>query len=207
MDLRYHAYGMADPVFYDSPSAEAPDAGEYSTGCPIPEDWMRRPRGVWMMQGKVGMGMPDQGWKIHVSAGLENAKHVLDIVHKYCVQQHMSFKFLRSRRVLLVQNSKYAERGGSGKFITIYTADEAVLEQTLNELGALLEGQPGPYILSDLRWRSGPLFVRYGGFRERFCQSESGEMVPAIETPDGRLVQDSREPVFRVPVGSRCPIS
>jgi hypothetical protein len=36
-------------------------------------------------------------------------------------------------------------------------------------LGELLYGQPGPYILSDLRWGSGPLYVRYGGFAERYC--------------------------------------
>lgn len=200
MDLRYHAYGMVDPVFYDAPSTEIPgEEDDYSAGRRVPDGWARRPMGVWTMQGRTDGTIPDQGWKIHVSAGLHNAEEILGIVANYCVEHDVFFKYLRSRRVLLARNSKYAERGGSGKFITIYPADELVLEQTLRELGGMLEGQAGPYILSDLRWESGPLFVRYGGFRERLCRSEHGEMVPAIETPDGRLVPDHRDPVFRVP--------
>ncbi|MEU8119856.1 class III lanthionine synthetase LanKC [Spirillospora sp. NPDC049024] len=200
MDLRYHAYGMVDPVFYDAPSTEVPgEEDDYSAGQHLPDGWTRQPRGVWTMQGRTDGSIPDQGWKIHVSAGLNNAEEILDIVAKYCVEHEVFFKHLRSRRVLLARNSKYAERGGSGKFITIYPADERVLERTLRELGGMLEGQRGPYILSDLRWGAGPLFVRYGGFRERLCRSEYGEMVPGIETPDGRLVPDHRDPVFRVP--------
>ncbi|QFG21355.1 class III lanthionine synthetase LanKC [Actinomadura sp. WMMB 499] len=200
MDLRYHAYGMVDPVFYDAPSTEVPGEDDgFSAGRQVPDGWTRQPRGVWTMQGRTDGSIPDQGWKIHVSAGLHNAEEILDIVAKYCVEHDVFFKYLRSRRVLLARNSKYAERGGSGKFMTIYPADERVLEQTLRELGGMLEGQRAPYILSDLRWGSGPLFVRYGGFRERSCRSEYGEPVPAIETPDGRLVPDHRDPVFRVP--------
>jgi hypothetical protein len=36
------------------------------------------------------------------------------------------------------------------------TADEEQLHRTLRELGALLEGFEGPYILTDLRWYDGP---------------------------------------------------
>ncbi|WP_026314144.1 class III lanthionine synthetase LanKC [Actinomadura flavalba] len=205
MDLRYHAYGMADPVFYDSPSAEPSGIDGYAVDLPVPRGWMRIPRGVWMMQGRPEVTLADQGWKIHVSAGLDNAEHILGIVAEYCVDRELPFKFLRSRRVLLARNSKYAERGGSGKFITIYPPDDRVLEKTLAELGGMLEGQRGPYILSDLRWESGPLYVRYGGFRERLCRADGGEMVPAIETPDGRLVPDDREPVFRVPAWVTVP--
>ncbi|GAA1573857.1 class III lanthionine synthetase LanKC [Actinomadura kijaniata] len=205
MDLRYHAYAMADPVFYDSPSSDTRETDGYSDDLPLPDGWERRRVGVWVMQGHDGLTMPDQGWKIHVSAGLDNAWPVLELVAKYCVEQEMPFKFLRSRRTLLARSSKYAERGGSGKFITIYPADEGALEKTLHELGGMLEGQPGPYILSDLRWRSGPLFVRYGAFKEKFCRDGRGEMVPAIARPDGVLVPDARDPVFRVPAWVEVP--
>jgi serine/threonine protein kinase len=199
MDLRYEAFCIADPVFYDSPAIPMPEGGDYAESRPVPEGWGRRPQGVWMMQFRLDGTLPDQGWKVHVAAGLDNAEEVLDAVIDYCTRHRVAFKFLRSRRVLMARNSKYAERGGSGKFITIYPRDENALERVLRELGSALDGQPGPYILSDLRWRSGPLYVRYGGFRERLCQDESGVMVPGIEDPEGRLVPDLRDPTFRVP--------
>jgi hypothetical protein len=69
----------------------------------------------------------------------------------------------------------------------------------LHELGTALDGSEGPYVLSDIRWGSGPLHVRYGGFVERFCQLADGEQVLAIAAPDGRLVPDPRQPSFTLP--------
>ncbi|MDQ4040034.1 MAG: hypothetical protein M3313_17215 [Actinomycetota bacterium] len=100
---------------------------------------------------------------------------------------------------------KYAHRGSSGKFVTIYPADEVQLEVVLNELGEALAGSQGPYILSDLRWGEGPLYVRYGGFAERHCVSDTGTLALAIEDPIGRLVPDSREPTFRLPAWVSLP--
>lgn len=123
----------------------------------------------------------------------------------YCLQHRIPFKFRRNLEVLLLTNAKYANRGSSGKFVTIYPADEAQLEVSLNELGEALAGSHGPYILSDLRWGEGPLYVRYGGFAERHCVSETGALVLAIEDPDGRLVPDRREPTFRLPAWVSLP--
>jgi hypothetical protein len=145
------------------------------------------------------MVTPTQGWKIHVSACLSNAEDVLASVRKYCVNREISFKYLRGKPALLMRNAKYAARGGSGKFITIYPADDAALELVLAQLDRLLTGQPGPYVLSDLRYGDGPLYVRYGGFADRYCEDENGEIVTAIEDPSGRLVPDHRTPVFNVP--------
>ena len=98
-----------------------------------------------------------------------------------------------------MRNAKYAPRGGSGKVVTIYPQDEAACERILAELDAILDGAPGPYILSDLRYGAGPLYVRYGGFTERHCLGPRGEMVLAIEDAAGALVPDPRSPVFTVP--------
>jgi class III lanthionine synthetase len=104
-----------------------------------------------------------------------------------------------------MRNAKYAPRGSSGKVITIYPVDEAACERILAELDAMLDGAPGPYILSDLRYGAGPLHVRYGAFTERYCQGSRGEMVPAIEGPAGDLVPDPRSPAFAVPDWVRMP--
>jgi hypothetical protein len=128
--------------------------------------------------------IPAQGWKIHISSCLDNADDVLALAREYCIDRVISFKYLRSRLTLHMRNVKYAHRSGSGKFITIYPADDTELELILSPLGSLLKDQPGPFILSDLRYGAGPLYVRYGGFAERYCEDDRGELVTAIE--DGR---------------------
>ncbi|NYH91202.1 serine/threonine protein kinase [Actinopolymorpha rutila] len=101
--------------------------------------------------------------------------------------------------------SKYAPRGFSGKLVTIYPVDDAACEKILVELGELLEGEPSPYILTDLRWGRGPLYVRYGAFANRRYFSADGQLVSAIEDDTGALVPDSRDPIFRVPHWVRLP--
>ncbi len=54
------------------------------------------------------------------------------------------------------------------QFVTVYPADEEQLHTVLRELGSLLEGFEGPYILTDLRWHDGPLYVRYGAFARMY---------------------------------------
>ncbi|MER7487789.1 class III lanthionine synthetase LanKC [Streptomyces sp. NPDC126497] len=164
-----------------------------------PDDWSCHTGPDWTMLTPHGYRMPSQGWKVHVSATSENAHSILVRSWEWLVAHRMAFKFIRSRQVLLRRNGKYGDRGASGKFITVYPEDETRLASVLHELGAVLDGERGPYILSDLRWRSGPLYVRYGGFVARTMKSERGEVVPCIEDPEGRLVPDVRGPSFRPP--------
>lgn len=201
MDKRYELYCLADPLFYDSPARSNRGGGDFDlVSRPLPEGWDQFPKGEWIVcVPPAGMVLRAQGWKIHISSCLANADDVLALVWKYCVDRKISFKYLRGRATLLMRNAKYATRGGSGKFITIYPPDDTELELILSQLGSLLEGQPGPYILSDLRYGDGPLYVRYGGFTERYCEDESGELVAAIEDASGRLIPDRRTPVFSVP--------
>ncbi|MGI5215720.1 class III lanthionine synthetase LanKC [Plantactinospora sp. CA-290183] len=200
MDERYDAYCAVDPLFYDSLSSSTSVASGFAAaGRPLPQGWQREPSDDWMIYGPVGGSLPQQGWKIHISACLDNADRILDAVWDYCVPRGLSFKFLRGPRMLLLRNAKYARRGSSGKFVTIYPRDEAELELTCKELAERLDGEAGPYILSDLRYGSGPVYVRYGGFAARYCLSEDGQVVPAITDGTGTLVPDRRDPVFHVP--------
>lgn len=203
MDKRYDSYCAVDPLFYDSLSA-APAAVEYFPQRELPEGWSRRPYEDWSGCGPDGQELPPQGWKVHVSAGLDNAEQVLGIVWEYCTRQGLAFKFLRGPKLLLMRNSKYASRGKSGKFVTIYPRDEAELERTCTELAEALRGQAGPYILSDLRVGDGPVHVRYGAFVRRFCVRD-GKTVPALADPEGVLVPDRRDPVFHLPEWVKLP--
>ncbi|PWR10767.1 lantipeptide synthetase [Micromonospora acroterricola] len=199
MDDRYDSYCAVDPLFYDSLSTAASTAPRYAADRPLPAGWERETKDDWLVYGPVGGTLPQQGWKIHISARLDNAERVLTRVLDYCQARDIPVKHLRGPRLLLMRNSKYARRGSSGKFITVYPRDDAELELTAKELADLLDGEPGPYVLSDLRYGAGPVHLRYGGFAARYCLSPDGQVVPAIEDQHGRLVPDRRDPVFHVP--------
>lgn len=200
MKLHYFEYCLADPVFYDEPDRWNNHEGGYrQTDSPFPVGWSTGRKGPWFHYMRNGVRLPDQGWKIHVSANRDTAQKVLDITADYCIENEVCFKFLANESSLVTRNLKYADRGGSGKFITVYPRTDAEAEVIINELSGPLEGLGGAYILNDLRWHDGPLYLRYGGFKERYTRNELGEPVPAIETPDGELVPDKREPVFSYP--------
>jgi hypothetical protein len=199
MDNGYEVYCIADPLFYDSMSGSNRVESFDAARRPVPEGWQRRPLDNWVVMNPVGATVPPQGWKVHASACLGNAERILETVWAYCVPRGIPFKFLAARNVVHLQNAKYAPRGSSGKFVTIYPTDIDTLGMILHDLGERLEGEPGPYILSDLRWNEGPLYVRYGGFALRHCLSARGDRVPAIEDPTGALVPDRRDAVFYTP--------
>jgi len=200
MDDRYEAYCMADPSFYDAMHSEHTAGASFLTaGRPLPAGWHRHEQGDWFTFRVVDAELPAQGWKIHASACLDNAERVVGAVWEYCIPRGTSFKFLRSPTALRARVSKYAPRGHSGKLVTIYPADDTACETILTELGELLDGEPSPYILSDLRWGGGPLYVRYGAFVNRYTVDDHGEVVPAIADTDGALVPDRRGPVFYTP--------
>ena len=199
MDLRYEAYCFADRLFYDVQSTSETADDDFSRALPpLPADWSQTDLTIWRYLQPAGARLPEQGWKIHVSATVRNAGEVLLTAYDYLVERRIPFKYLRTRGIVLARNSKYAPREASGKLITVYPADEAQLATVLRELDALLAGSPGAYILSDLRYGAGPLFVRYGGFVEQWLEVE-GKRVLAIAGPDGALVPDRRKPTFQVP--------
>lgn len=205
MNQGYETFCMASPWFYDAMHSDMTAGTSFAlTDRDVPEGWSRTEQDDWFVYGS-GAKVPAQGWKIHASACLQNAERVLEAVWTYCVPRGISFKFLRSPAALISRVSKYAPRDASGKLVTIYPKDDAACQQILIELGATLDGEPSPYILSDLRWGDGPLYVRYGAFAMRHCLGDDGQLVPAIEDNTGKLVPDPRGPVFTVPPWVQLP--
>lgn len=204
MDTRYLHFCHPGNEFYDQRTAADESVFDLAAD-ELPVGWSRVPSGPWIGLRPPEQALPTQGWKIHATAQQANADKILTTVWDYCRAGGIALKFLRSREALAEANAKYADRGSSGKFITVYPADERQLRQVLTELGAALDGETGPYVLSDLRWRKGPLFTRYGGFAERTVVTGTGDRVHAIENPAGELVPDNREPRFRTPSWVRLP--
>ncbi|MEU7745950.1 class III lanthionine synthetase LanKC [Nonomuraea sp. NPDC049158] len=203
---QYELYCLADGRFYDTlEHSTAEDADFPIAHRPVPEGWLHEATETWCYYAPGGVApLPSQGWKIHVSARVDDAERALAAVWDYCLPRGIAFKFLRGLPVLVMLNSKAASRASSGKLVTIYPRDESQLELVLKELHELLRDVRGPYILSDLRYGEGPLFVRYGGFAERHCLS-GGERVLAVEDGGGQLVPDVRGATFSVPPWTTLP--
>ncbi|AJE84340.1 hypothetical protein SLNWT_3964 [Streptomyces albus] len=205
MYLTYLQYCHPSSPFYEQRGTEGPDVLFPLHRADLPEGWAREIRSEWIMYSRADVPLPWQGWKIHVSATTANAEELLAAVCAHCFAARLPFKALSGMPTLRQRNSKYADRGGSGKFLTLYPPTEEALATALDALDALIGGHQGPTILSDLRFREGPLYVRYGAFVSRHRTDESGRRIECIEDPDGNLVPDERRPGFHPPSWAAVP--
>ena len=126
VDQQHALYCLGNPVFYDSAILHLSEKEEFDLArCPAPEGWAKLKTGDWVEYDPLDNRLPAQGWKIHASACTESAEEILRVVWDYCMPRRIAFKFMRSQQLLFLRNAKYANRAGSGKFVTIYPADEA----------------------------------------------------------------------------------
>ncbi len=193
-------YCIAHPRYFDVPE-RIPDAATWfaASKAPPPDGWVRGQAGLSVTLRPEHLPLPEQGWKVHVSATLDDAERVVGLVRDFCVANLVAFKFVRSRAATLALNSKYWPRNASGKLLTLYPRNTEQLTFVLERLGAQLSGVVGPYILSDLRYGEGPLFVRYGAFKELWHRLPNGSRVLGIRRPDGHTVPDVRGVTFTIP--------
>ncbi|WP_243027422.1 class III lanthionine synthetase LanKC [Thermus albus] len=160
----------------------------------------------WVVYYDEGAALPEQGWKIHVSAHPGNAERVLAKAASYFEELRVAFKFALDRNVLVLLNSKAMARGSSGKFITAYPASVQLFREVIQGLAERITGEAGAYILSDLRYKdSRAVYFRYGAFRQQYIVDELGRRIPAIATPALELVPDRREPYFAPPAWVAWP--
>lgn len=206
MDQQYFHYLAGDRNFYDSPDrGDVFGADRYELAADV--DWTAWHQSItasWAML-SCGPALPPQGWKIHISATPASAQYAVTTASRYFHAAEVNFKFIPTEHELINRNGKRADRTASGKFITAYPRDERELQTVLEDLDPLLSDVSGPYILSDLRWASGPLYVRYGGFHHMTVVDERGNEVPAIVAPDGSLVPDVRDVAFLPPAWVELP--
>lgn len=142
---------------------------------------------------------PEQGWKIHISVDLKDAQNLLFDVANFLILQEISFKYVPNMRALVAKNVKYASRGASGKFITIYPKDTDQFIELLDKLKSITDCyEPGPYILNDQQWKGSNVFFRYGGLK-RIVSVINGKEVSSIRTPEGELIEDMRVPYYHLP--------
>lgn len=172
---------------------------------PLPDDWTLRRWSGWEGWTPRDSRPRVQGWKIHVSATPDDARETLARTTRICVARDVSFKFRHEAGALQDTNGKQHDRGSSGKFVTIYPDSDEQLAVLLEELEAALAGQRGPYILSDLRYRDAPVYVRYGAILSFSYPDANDRPVLAITDPDLRMIADQRQPKFHIPDGIELP--
>lgn len=185
----FDLYSQRDGDFYDLVAAR------------LPADWWIQRSGIWYHCGSPSNTIPEQGWKIHVSATVGDARETLKRVLEVLFQRgDTNFKFALDSFVLSLLNGKNWSRGGSGKFITVYPKDTACFLDLIEDLHNATLGQRGAYILSDLQYREkSVVFYRYGGMGPRYALNITGEKVPLLTGPDGSDIPDRRLPFPATP--------
>lgn len=201
LDLQYLRYCQpGNPFYAPADNKEVGDIFDVSADAPV--GWSSKVTHPWMNWIPNEWSFPRQGWKIHVSATSENAEAVLLSSARFCFNAGLPFKHLESTRDFLTQNSKYADRAAAGKFITIYPSSDEEFASALKELDVILVGSEGPYILSDGRWRSGPVYFRYGAF---VPPSDGAPFISTLIDPEGNEVEDPRRPIYTPPEWAVLP--
>ena len=92
-----------------------------------------------------------------------------------------------------------------GKFITIYPPSTDMAVVIASDLHRLTANFRGPVVPYDNRLRNNScVYYRYGGFSKSTIMFR-GKEVEAIARPDGKFVQDRREPRTAVPSWISAP--
>ncbi|MFF3603705.1 class III lanthionine synthetase LanKC [Streptomyces sp. NPDC002463] len=197
---------LADREYY-LPLAGAADPGPRFAPGEVPPGMHGSAQGIWTVWGSPRTGLAEQGWKIHVSARLDRAQHVLDTVAGICFSEGVPFKHLSARLFFLFLHHKHAARAQAGKFCAIYPPDTASARRLLERLRDALDGEEGPYVLTDRRFRdSRTVHYRYGSFDgARSRLRADGTREGMVRDGSGREVVDSRLPAFHLPAGITDP--
>ncbi len=195
---------LTDDDFYE-PWDTADHGTRYDAGS-LPGNWTRLDSGAWTHWGPAELVLPDQGWKVHVSSSLTNARSVLAVVSAVCAELGVPFKHLAGQRTFLRAHEKHANRVQSGKFCTLYPPTEECAHRIIRRLADDLSGISGPFVLSDRRFGTSEcVSYRYGAFRGRMRVDAEGVHVPTMTGPDGVEIDDERRPSFHLPPGVSDP--
>lgn len=166
--------------------------------------WRQRKSGIW--NHVVFGNLPNHGWKIHVSATLEEAPEVLRIASNIAFAQECSFKHLHSVDAFYRLHFKNESRLQSGKFIALYPSSEKVAAELLEALRLGLSGLSGIDVLTDRRYRDSPsVFYRWGAFTDSGRLNNRGEPEELVPDGNGGMVPDVRLPRFTLPDGIHDP--
>ncbi|MET9295282.1 lanthionine synthetase LanC family protein [Streptomyces sp. NPDC003077] len=184
-----------------------PSSGHPSPARPASGGWTVEPGEFWChVRPPGGVVRRAQGWKLHVSATPLSAPLTLARAAEVLVAHRAAFKFAGTPgRVAELVSGRYA-RGGGGKFLTVYPADDAAFRLLAEELHRATRGLPGPAVLSDRRYLpDSQVFYRFGAFAAVPELTNDGCFAARLTDPDGRSVPDERKAWFSPPAWAGDP--
>jgi len=162
--------------------------------------------GIWWSY-RYNDRLPDQGWKIHVSATHRTAHETAVKVIEHLTTRGIDFKLALDLNIFELLNSKRVARGNGGKFITVYPHDDDEFRTCIAELAELLADTEGAYVLTDHRYRDcKALYFRYGQLLNTYTVDTMGRKRQHILGPDGP-VPDDRTPAYATPWWLSWPFS
>lgn len=145
---------------------------------------------IWRYSQSANRTLPEQGWKLHVSASILSANKTFSRVAPLLKQRDVLFKAPCSLEELEKLNAGlFYGYSQVGKFITVYPRSDSEAVSLASQLDLLTRDLPAPVVPFDSRFGSqSNVFYRYGSFNLRM---EDGS--DAISDPDGKLSPDRRE--------------
>ncbi|WP_344981449.1 class IV lanthionine synthetase LanL [Streptosporangium fragile] len=170
------------------------------------QNWSITEDGFWCKITPKAYELPDQGWKLHVSATMLSAPVVLSRVARVLAEAGCAFKFPARLHDYWDLLQAHCPRAQAGKFVTVYPRDDAESVRLAALLDEATLGLPGPVILSDRPYRPGGIVhYRYGAFGGHRVLGNDGFYEIRLRSPDGRFVFDERSPQFSPPSFAVCP--
>ncbi|MFD7414751.1 class IV lanthionine synthetase LanL [Kitasatospora purpeofusca] len=170
--------------------------------------WRVDVEGFWSTARPTPGELPDEGWKLHVSAASTVGGAVLAAVTEVLAEDPCAFRFATGPAQLHELNSRHSEQGSAGKFITVYPVGEPQFRRLAAALHRATDGLPGPAVLSDRPYRPGSLVhYRYGAIAARAELGNDGGYRSMLRGPDGERVEDVRGAAYRIPPWTRDPLA
>jgi tRNA A-37 threonylcarbamoyl transferase component Bud32 len=207
---RYHSLDLvAHPEYFETIDRYPCDESYYIAPARemLPDGWRIFRQGIWCYCDRPGTVIPAEGWKMHIAGTTHTAPELLRRLVPLFVEQGVSFKFAADRVLLSLMNGKRWNRGGSGKFMTVYPRDEAEFLRLLELAHERTADLAGPYILSDRRYAASKVvFYRYGTLLPQSALASNGARVSVLVGAGGELVEDRRNPAFFLPPWVTDPV-
>ncbi|NJQ04490.1 class III lanthionine synthetase LanKC [Streptomyces lonarensis] len=200
-----YRFAVADQDFYSPLHLAVDPSGELRPAA-VPDGWAEGRRGVWTTWMPADRPVAECGWKVHVAPRADRLAPVLERAAAVCFDLGIGFKHVTSPLLHRVLHQKQGAREQVGKFLAAYPDDVPAARRLMERLAAELDGEEGPYVLSDRRFGDrGIVFYRYGAFRSRQLLRADGTTASTVRDGAGRLVEDIRRPSFRLPEGITDP--
>jgi serine/threonine protein kinase len=163
-------------------------------------DWSLHRTNAWIIVEHAAVVLPEQGWKLHISAGLSSAETLLRAVLPVLREAGVCFKVVSTMRQLRTLNHGFAGSSQIGKFVSVYSMDEAQAVELATALDRVTQGLRGPVVTSERPLYPGSrVSYRYGSYQKHLMYTPSGKVVTALKTPTGAFIADVRQQEHSVP--------